>query len=265
MNGVANAGPAGSGLNLTGANRFPRAATSAGGTGGSTSFTPAGTIAPLNLSHTNLTVASGGPSTINKNTGTKAYAGTAASSTALSGVFTTGSALGGGTYTTDGGNLILGATISSESIPPHGAHRHKQNPPVTYNVQSGSDVIYGTPSSSPIYTDYDEDSSGGTAHASHATHSHTIVFSSESHTHAFSAALGHSHTFPSDTFLHNHTVNKSDWDHDHTLSITNLELAHNHTATVDNHSFTPTFTGTPATIQPPYMDLIPIERLDNSL
>jgi hypothetical protein len=254
MDGTSNAS-VGSGFDMEG--RFAKGAdgdAAAGGdhdlgaTGGSTSYTPeisgSGTI--------------GG--TVNTSTETDTF-------TTSSSTYPDTPAVGSPNY---GGAVSVDTTISWTATPIE--TDASSNWTGTLKTDNTSNVNWldtlqtvtttGVPSST-VNVD-----TGGTSVAT-SDHSHEIPLTSLLHHHDISAAaLGHQHAIQTTELAHTHTIAESSLDHSHTIS----NLAHYHTGTTDGHYHTVTidaddmtFSGTEATIIPPFRNLYYIERIDNSV
>lgn len=235
MNGTDNS--TGTGYDMTG--KYVKGNGTVGTTGGSTSYTPGGTI-------------TGGGST---------------STSSATDTFTTDEATFSGSASTSTDTINLsGLYVNETVVAEHGLHYHTvRYETVQRSDASGSlkdtDVFDGAQTSSNSF-DYstftriptDEGWDSGT-------------FPSGPGTDDFRTHTAHSHITGSTAS----GAAGSDWDavgsHYHTFDASVVD--HDHSGTTDGHTHTIDtsglgFTGTGATIEPPFVQLFYIERLDNS-
>ncbi len=247
-NSVANGG---TGVDAVTDYCYARYNTIAGGKGGSVSYTPSGEIPDTELVHGSSTATT----TSFSNRTYTSTASSVGSLTIASGTANvTISSASVGTLTCSSSYTGITRTDDTTLDP----HDHEQYAPVLYDVEAGAGTTFYAYADDTIYTQEDSDLGPETTHA-WRTHYHTITDVQHSHTvtggsHTHTATdSGHTHTGTvSGTHTHDVTVLGSHWDHTHSLSI-------------PNHTTELVFVGDPAEIRMPWVDEIPIERIDNSV
>ncbi len=246
MDGSSNT-TVGSGYDMTG--KFAKGAGTShtlGATGGSTAYTPEGTITGGGSTNTSTDSDSFTPTTRYDWTTPPEIASTTY----------TGSLEVDGTVSWPGGDPVSG-TPSNYT----GALKTEE----TVDADFGAGSTFATTGLESA-TEPNRGDSGSTTTVAAQSHTHDLAYSAIRHTHDISPTqISHEHSIPTSELAHTHTISSTNLAHTHTFN----NLSHTHAGTTAGHYHTVDtsslgFTGTLATIIPPFRNLYYIERIDNS-